>query len=192
MSEPTRLTICPACVQHIRHALIEVELTCPFCENRFALDELAGTTPTASAVPRGLKHGVMAASFVGATIFGAAACQGQPASDDEVTTITEADEATAVEPEDEESAEPPVEALDDDGESVDDEETGSAAAVVDSSDMIAESGDDSDESDDSEDSDDSDDSDSASDTASDDDETSPPSPPTNEHPPMQPEYGVVF
>ena len=191
MSEPTRLTICPACVQHIRHALIEVELTCPFCENRFALDELAGTTPTASAVPRGLKHGVMAASFVGATIFGAAACQGQPASDDEVTTITEADEATAVEPEDEESAEPPVEALDDDGESVD-EETGSAAAVVDSSDMIAESGDDSDESDDSEDSDDSDDSDSASDTASDDDETSPPSPPTNEHPPMQPEYGVVF
>ena len=194
MSRTSRLTICPACVRHIRHSLHDDELTCPFCETRFALDDLEGTTPTAAAVPRGLKQGVMAASFVGATIFGAVACQGPSATDDEITSVTEADEASAVEPEGEDdetvATEPPEEIEDEESVSNGDDDADSSAAFMDSPDDVSEDYDKNDKNDEN---DKDDGSDSATDRTSGDDETptEPPSPDDN-HAPIQPEYGVTF
>ena len=66
------MTLCPECVQYVRHCLGQDSVDCPFCEAAFSPSELANTAPTAAAIPRGLKQGVMAASFVGATMLGSA------------------------------------------------------------------------------------------------------------------------
>lgn len=68
------MTMCPECVQYVRHCLGQTSVDCPFCEASFSPSEITGTSPSASAVPRGLKKGVMAASFVGATVLGGMAC----------------------------------------------------------------------------------------------------------------------
>ena len=66
------MTLCPDCVQYIRHCAGSVSVDCPFCEHSFSPDDVDGQPPTASAIPDKLKSGVMAASFVGATVLGAA------------------------------------------------------------------------------------------------------------------------
>lgn len=92
------MTLCPECVQYIRHCLGESKLECPFCDTSFSLDDVAGTAPTASAIPSGLKTGIMAASFVGATMLGGVACgasdqpeYGAPVPDDAGFNTSEPD-----------------------------------------------------------------------------------------------------
>ncbi len=63
------MALCPECVQHVRYCAGRSEVSCPFCEASFLPQALSGAQPSAGAVPRGLKQGVLAASFVGATIM---------------------------------------------------------------------------------------------------------------------------
>lgn len=68
------MTLCPECVQYVRHCLDAPNVDCPFCETSFSPADVAGDQPTASRVPSKLKRGVMAASFVGATVLGGTGC----------------------------------------------------------------------------------------------------------------------
>ncbi len=68
------MTMCPDCVQYVRHCVGHSTVECPFCETSFSPQDIEGTRPSASAIPAGLKTGVMAASFVGATMLGGVAC----------------------------------------------------------------------------------------------------------------------
>ncbi len=71
------MTMCPECVQYIRHCAGYSRVECPFCEATFSPSEAKGKSPSASSVRKGLKQGVMAASFVGATVLGGVACGGE-------------------------------------------------------------------------------------------------------------------
>ncbi len=63
------MTLCPECVQHVRFCSAHDEVSCPFCETTFSPAETAGTKPTARRVSAKMKHRVLAASFVGATVL---------------------------------------------------------------------------------------------------------------------------
>lgn len=65
------MTICPECVQYVRHCVGASTVDCPFCEASFAPEEVGDQSLSGSALPRKLKTGVMAVSFVGATALGA-------------------------------------------------------------------------------------------------------------------------
>ena len=80
------MTICPECVQYVRHCRGQSTIDCPFCDAAFCSAAHAGTAPSAAAVPRGLKQGVMAISFVGATVLSGLGCATGVTSDDEIPT----------------------------------------------------------------------------------------------------------
>jgi hypothetical protein len=63
------MTLCPECVQHVRFCSAHDEVSCPFCETTFTPEQTAGTKPTGRLVSAKMKHRVMAASFVGATVL---------------------------------------------------------------------------------------------------------------------------
>lgn len=92
------LILCPECVQHIHRVEGSDEQKCPFCDAQFSISKMAGRAPRASAIPTRVKRGVMAASFVGATVLGAAACSetsqpeyGMPIPDEDVGYSNQAD-----------------------------------------------------------------------------------------------------
>lgn len=68
------MTMCPECVRYVRHCAGQATVGCPFCETQFSPADLEGMTPSPSAVSAGLKKGVMAISFAGATALGGVAC----------------------------------------------------------------------------------------------------------------------
>lgn len=71
------MTTCPECVRHVRHCEGAESVECPFCEVSFSPKDVVGGV-SASAVPRGVKKGMMAASFVGMTVAGSFGCVAQP------------------------------------------------------------------------------------------------------------------
>ena len=65
------LAICPECVQHVRYCAKHEEVSCPFCSHAFVPEAVDGSAPTARAVRPRSSRGVLAASFVGATLIAA-------------------------------------------------------------------------------------------------------------------------
>ncbi len=116
------MTLCPECVQYIRHCLGHVTVSCPFCDTTFSPKEVEGKRPTASGVSAGLKNGVMAASFVGATMLGGMACQ--PVSEPEYGAPMPPEEDVGVEEDVEESGDAQIDEDADTGpdEDADDDE----------------------------------------------------------------------
>ena len=67
------MTMCPECLQYVRHRPGADTANCPFCETSFCPADVVNKPVSASAVSERFKTGIMAFSFVGASLLGTSA-----------------------------------------------------------------------------------------------------------------------